>query len=60
MSNNDSNADPEQRIPPDVTERADEQKRSDRQSLAPAAVQPSQTKDESERPVVDPVTGGVI
>jgi hypothetical protein len=60
MTNNDSNAVPEQHIPQDVTERADAQRWPDRQSLAPAAVQPPHSRDESERPVVDPVTGGVI
>ena len=60
MSTNDTNATPEQRAPTDVTEKAGEQDWPDAESLAPAAVQPGHVRDESEKPIVDPVTGGVI
>ncbi len=60
MTSNDTNATPEQRKPQDVSPRDDFENRSDRQSMASPAVQPADEPDESERPVVDPVTGGTI
>jgi hypothetical protein len=57
MGTNDTNAKPEQRRPKDVGPIADAQEPKDRQSIAPPTVQPPDAKDESERPIVDPVTG---
>lgn len=57
MSTTDNNARPEQARPRDVSPRADNEKFADGESLAPAGIQPAGAKDESERPVVNPVTG---
>jgi hypothetical protein len=57
MSTNDQNAKPEQRRPKDVTAQASEDEPADEQSRAPPTVQPAGEKDESERPVVNPVSG---
>ena len=39
---------------------AEKPERADKESLAPPAVQPAGAKDESERPIVNPVTGVAI
>jgi hypothetical protein len=57
MKTNDTNATPEQRRPKDVNPVPEKPEPADRESLAPAAVQPAGSKDESERPIVNPVTG---
>ncbi len=57
MGTNDTNATPEQRPPKDVRPNAGKRNYADKTSLAPPAVQPAGNKDESERPIVDPVTG---
>jgi len=60
MRTNDTNATPEQRRPPGVNPTAEKPGKADKESLAPAAVQPAGGKDESERPIVDPVTGAAL
>jgi hypothetical protein len=60
MSTNDQNATPEQRRPKDVGPVAGKSEPADKESLAPATVQPPGSKDESERPVVNPISGGAI
>jgi hypothetical protein len=57
MGTNDTNAKAEQRRPKDVGPTAEAPNRADRGSIAPPTVQPAGAKDESERPIVDPVTG---
>ncbi|MBB3659282.1 hypothetical protein FHX15_004546 [Rhizobium sp. BK650] len=57
MGTNDTNAKPEQRRPKDVKPTAEAAERKDGESLAPPTVQPSGARDQSERPIVDPVTG---
>lgn len=57
MGTNDTNATPEQRRPKDVSPTPDKPEPADRESLAAPAVQRSGAKDESERPIVNPVTG---
>ncbi|MGV2085244.1 MULTISPECIES: hypothetical protein [unclassified Rhizobium] len=60
MSTNDQNASPEQKRPNDVSPRPNDEKFADEESMAPPTVQPAGSKDESERPIVNPVTGGAI
>jgi len=60
MRTNDTNATPEQRRPSDVKPVLDKAGKADKESLAPPAVQPAGDKDESERPIVDPVTGAAL
>jgi hypothetical protein len=60
MGTNDTNATPEQRRPIDVVAVPGKPERADKESLAPPAVQPAGGKDESERPIVNPVTGVAI
>lgn len=60
MSTNDQNARPEQKRPKDVSPRAEDEEFVDEESLAPAGIQPAGSKDESERPVVNPVSGVAI
>lgn len=60
MGTNDTNATPEQRRPKDVKPIPAKRKNADKESLAPPTVQPSGAKDESERPIVDPVTGAAL
>jgi hypothetical protein len=60
MDTNDQNASPEQRPPEDVSPRVNDAKFADEESMAPPTVQPAGAKDESERPIVNPVTGGAI
>lgn len=60
MGTNDSNATPEQRRPNDVKPVPEKPENADNESLAPTAVQPAGSKDESERPIVNPVTGAAL
>jgi len=60
MSTKDTNAKPEQAKPADVHQPADRKKHQDEESIAPPAVQPPGAKDTSEKPTVNPVTGGAI
>jgi hypothetical protein len=60
MSTNDQNASPEQKRPKDVSPEANTDKFADEESIAPTVVQPAGSKDESERPIVNPVTGAAI
>ena len=57
MGTKDNNAKAEQRRPRDVGPIAEAPERADKQSIAPATVQPPGARDESERPIVDPITG---
>ena len=50
----------EQIRPRDVQPLPEQQKKADRKSIAPAAIQPAGQRDETERPVVDPVTGAPL
>ncbi|WFU50289.1 hypothetical protein [Sinorhizobium terangae] len=58
MTTKDTNAKPEQARPADVHQPADRKKRADEESIAPPTVQPPGAKDNSEKPEVNPVTGG--
>jgi hypothetical protein len=60
MSTNDQNASPEQKRPADVSPSAEIERFTDEESMAPPVVQPAGAKDESERPIVNPVTGGAM
>lgn len=60
MSTDDTNATPEQKKPVDVHRPAGQDTSADEQSKAPPLVQPAGVKDSSEKPVVNPVTGGAI
>lgn len=60
MSTNDQKARPEQKRPKDVSPTTDDEKFADEESMAPPTFQPAGAKDESERPIVNPVTGGAI
>ncbi len=60
MAIKDTNAKPEQAKPSDVTQPADRKKHRDEESIAPPAVQPGGAKDTSEKPEVNPVTGGAM
>lgn len=60
MKTNDNNASPEQRRPNDVSPQVDDEKFADEESMAPPTVQPAGARDESDRPIVNPVTGGAI
>ncbi|MBB4571128.1 hypothetical protein [Rhizobium leucaenae] len=57
MSTNDTNVTPEQRRPKDVNPVPEKPEKADKESLAPSTVQPAGSKDESERPIVNPITG---
>ncbi|MBX5170365.1 hypothetical protein HJB84_10885 [Rhizobium sp. NZLR1b] len=57
MATNDTNATREQRRPSDVHPTASNPEPADEESKAPPTVQPAGEKDESERPIVNPVTG---
>jgi hypothetical protein len=57
MNTNDQNVKPEQRRPKDVSMPASEDNAADEQSMAAPTVQPAGETDESERPVVNPVSG---
>jgi hypothetical protein len=60
MSTDDTDATPEQKKPKDVHRPAGGSSHADDLSKAPPMVQPAGRKDESERPVVNPVTGGAL
>ncbi|AEG03307.1 hypothetical protein HR059_02535 [Sinorhizobium meliloti WSM1022] len=60
MSTKDTNATPEQSEPADVRQPANRKKHRDEESIAPPAVQPPGAKDTSEKPEVNPVTGGAL
>lgn len=60
MPTDDSNATPEQKKPRDVHRPPGQPSHADEGSKAPPMIQPAGGKDESERPVVNPVTGGAI
>jgi hypothetical protein len=60
MRTNDTNATPEQRRPVDIYPTASNQQSVDEESKAPPSVQPAGEKDESEAPIVNPVTGAPI
>lgn len=60
MSTKDTNATPEQKKPRDVHRPPGQPSRADKKSKAPPMVQPAGAKDESEKPVVNPVTGGAL
>lgn len=60
MSTDDTNATPEQKKPKDVHRPPGQTSNADERSKAPPMVQPMGRKDESERPVVNPVTGGAL
>ena len=60
MSSNDNNIEPEQKTPRDVHKPPGADSEADAVSKAPPVVQPFGSKDASERPVVNPVTGGAI
>ncbi|PZM14379.1 hypothetical protein [Rhizobium tubonense] len=57
MTTNDTNATPEQRRPNDVQSVPEKPVAADRESMASPAVLPPGSRDESERPIVDPITG---
>ncbi|ASR10856.1 hypothetical protein CHY08_27740 (plasmid) [Rhizobium leguminosarum bv. viciae] len=56
MSTNDQNVKPEQRRPKDVGAVHEKPEPADAESMAPPVVQPAGVR-ESERPVVNPITG---
>ncbi|WP_275787684.1 hypothetical protein [Pararhizobium gei] len=56
----DANTTPEQKAPLDVHRPPGKPLPADGQSIAPPTVQPSGKADESDRPVVNPVTGGAF
>lgn len=60
MSASDKNTEPEQKTPLDVHRPPGSNSVADAPSKAPPAVQPPGVEDASERPVVNPVTGGTI
>lgn len=60
MSTTDTNATPEQKKPQDVHRPPGQPSQADARSKAPPMIQPAGGKDSSERPVVNPVTGGAI
>ncbi|MGK9202056.1 MULTISPECIES: hypothetical protein [Sinorhizobium] len=60
MSTKDTNATPEQSEPADIRQPANRKKRRDEESIAPPTVQPPGAKDTSEKPEVNPVTGGAL
>jgi hypothetical protein len=60
MSTNDQNVTPEQRAPKDVHKIAEKPEPGDDESVATPTVQPAGARDKSERPIVNPVTGGAL
>ncbi len=60
MSTDDTKATPEQKNPEDVHRAPGQSSPADEKSKAPPVVQPAGSKDASERPVVNPVTGGTL
>ncbi|MGK9338000.1 hypothetical protein [Sinorhizobium meliloti] len=59
MATKDTNAKPEQRKPKDV-DQPTARKKHPEESIAPPMVQPPGAKDTSEKPEVNPVTGGAV
>ena len=57
MGTKDTNAKAEQRRPRDVGPIVETPDRADKESIAPPTVQPPGARDESERPIVDPIIG---
>lgn len=60
MATKDTNAKPEQGKPKDVHQPEARKKHSDEESIAPPMVQPPGAKEASEKPEVNPVTGGAV
>ncbi|RYG91678.1 MAG: hypothetical protein EON58_18825 [Alphaproteobacteria bacterium] len=60
MGNSDHNSTSEQKRPTDVNPTADDATVDEEDSIAPTFVKPADEKDASERPVVNPVTGGAF
>jgi hypothetical protein len=60
MATKDTNAKPEQGKPKDVHQPAARKKHPDEESVATPTVQPPAAKDTSEKPEVNPVTGGAV
>jgi hypothetical protein len=60
MAIKDTNAKPEQANPADVHQPAERKKHQDEESIAPPTVQPAGAKETSEKPEVNPVTGGAM
>ncbi|ASY68784.1 hypothetical protein [Sinorhizobium fredii] len=60
MAIKNTNAEPEQKNPQDVHPPAERQRHVDKDSIAPPLVQPPGAKDSSEKPKVNPVTGGAM
>ncbi|CZT35184.1 hypothetical protein [Rhizobium sp. 9140] len=60
MGNSDQNSTSEQKRPTDVNTTADDAAVDDNDSIAPTFAKPADEKDASERPVVNPVTGGAL
>ncbi|WEJ37717.1 hypothetical protein [Sinorhizobium prairiense] len=60
MSTKDTNATPEQSEPADIRQPANRKKHRDEELIAPPTVQPPGAKDTSEKPEVNPVTGGAL
>ncbi len=60
MSTDDTNVTPEQKNPKDVHRPPGQSSPADERSKARPTVQPAGSKDASERPVVNPVTGGTL
>jgi hypothetical protein len=57
MGAKDTNAKAEQRRPRDVGPIAEAPDRADKEAISPPTVQPPSARDESERAIVDPITG---
>lgn len=60
MATKETNAKPEQRKSKDVHQPTARKKHPGEESIAPPTVQPPGAKDTSEKPEVDPVTGGPL
>ncbi|OAP42437.1 hypothetical protein AU381_14660 [Sinorhizobium glycinis] len=60
MAMKNTNAEPGQKKPEDVHPPAERRENVDEASIAPPVVQPPGTKDSSEKPKVNPVTGGAM
>ncbi|TWF49499.1 hypothetical protein [Neorhizobium alkalisoli] len=60
MGTNDTNATPEQHRPVDVHPTPSNPAPADEESMPPTSVQPADKKDESEPPIVNPVTGASL
>ncbi|APG84450.1 hypothetical protein [Sinorhizobium americanum] len=60
MAIKNTNSEAEQKKPKDVQPPVERQKHVDENSIAPPLVQPPGAKDTSEKPKVNPVTGGAV